>query len=1422
MSSPEPAQKQIRQDGARQAAIAPRSPEVATAAGASAATLEANGQAGDAATSRMVADEGNHDGKWMTAWHDVADATQIVAEIVKLGLFNPFTGSFSGNLEIGKAIYYSQIFAPGSALASAVTLHGANRGSNPVHVNLNLYHKTFELTASTLSIAGFHSGTATGKTADLHGLRVTATKGGPVALEIASAIVHDVTFVRGADHLQASEIELTGLAASGTANSDLVAALHFREGHVSNIIFGNAAPVSFALPSGGTVDAVWQHTPAAAPGATTAPTTTTAGPAHAAGAAAAAGPAAAAAAPSLDVLPPGAKVDVKIGNPRAHAAIAGQTTATTDIDFLTVTLNGATGAQLAQIAITGFHGKGNASTSAADVSLDQLKLTGAPGLINALLSNPALGTDPHVVSAMALVRSLGIKPSISGSVVFSHVGLQHGAAGDEATGDFVSDLTLPGVGKLGVKVTKLSVGTTDGARGSFEHFEATLLNESGKELGHVDLDGGAAKNADAATRTAVVHKFHARGDVAGIVRAADALIQQMPITVRSGFAMVRALGIQGDVTGSLTATGTKAGGTEIAGNFSAHIAAGAIGAIAVEVADFRGSAETSTDATFRNFKTTLTNPRGHVVADIHIANGNFVEGQKGTSTFKAGAVTAKGDSSSVMAMVNSVMQHSDALSPPVRAAFNLVRAYYVNGGGSLALSGVSVADSGTGAEAIHLQSAVASFKLGTGEAVDVSITGFSGTTGGTKGTGVDFDKFSATLAAPVGGGHAKIVIEKGGAKLAAPSKKTGAVEDFSVTSHHASFDGEVTSISKLTDGLRAHLGSLPAPIAGAFDIVGRYASSQVGNSVTASVSGDNLAVAEAHGRETSTGDVTARVAIAAGTANVAVHGFVGTGKDVKFSGLDLSVVDPGGATAASLRVGATHLEASGALTVASVVATGDGARLREVVDVLGSRVPAAVSQALSTVGNTRIDAAISSISVAPTTDGGLVTDAAIVRVTGAVSVKAGADTYRSPNASFAIYGAHVTLGADKKPREIDATSMDVSGTFTSVSGGRAIDGNATLHVGASRIALDASGKVHSVDTGSVSLAGEVTSTTGATPAPAPTAAARTQAPAATAAPTGAARTTAPAGTASTAPDQPLAVTAAQEIKSADINATTPIEAGRWGSGMKHIVVPEGATIYTSLQIRDYAMTNGTKVQIRPKLETYFIKVDGVSLETSGTQGALELNLTHFFDINLTKYVVGSKHLNLDFGAAVAQIMATMGKSVAPEAAGSNAPAPTTADAGSRSSGSSPSGATGASGARSARGSGGRTAATPAKESDLQRRHDKWESGRNAKAKDEPRSDDIMDLFKTGIQVAQTAVTADVEVASRDGHVDAHLHGTGRGTGGTAGIVQLAATDLHAQTAAGTVDATNVDTGAIQVASKGNQTNVQLSGFTIQTLHWLGS
>ena len=178
-------------------------------------------------------------------------------------------------------------------------------------------------------------------------------------------------------------------------------------------------------------------------------------------------------------------------------------------------------------------------------------------------------------------------------------------------------------------MTKFSIGTADGGeRRASSTSRRRSPTRHGKELGHVELDGGAAKNVSATTRAGEVHQFHARGDVAGIARAGDAIIRQLPLPVRSGFDMIRSLGITGDVDGSLAATATKGGRPRSAAASQAHVNAGDIGSIVVDVADFRGSASTASDATFRDFKTTLTNPRGHLIADVHIANGAFA--QKGT------------------------------------------------------------------------------------------------------------------------------------------------------------------------------------------------------------------------------------------------------------------------------------------------------------------------------------------------------------------------------------------------------------------------------------------------------------------------------------------------------------------------------------------------------------------------------------------------------------------------------------------------------------------------------------------------------------------------------------------------------------------------------------------------------------------------
>jgi hypothetical protein len=101
-----------------------------------------------------------------------------------------------------------------------------------------------------------------------------------------------------------------------------------------------------------------------------------------------------------------------------------------------------------------------------------------------------------------------------------------------------------------------------------------------------------------------------------------------------------------------------------------------------------------------------------------------------------------------------------------------------------------------------------------------------------------------------------------------------------------------------------------------------------------------------------------------------------------------------------------------------------------------------------------------------------------------------------------------------------------------------------------------------------------------------------------------------------------------------------------------------------------------------------------------------------------------------------------------------------------------------------------------------------------------------DLFSSkGMDLAGTTGTADLTLANRAdtalGGVtvpagnDVHLHG--RSDGG--GVVSLSADQVALQAGDNTVQATDVQTGRVQIGSAGDATRVQFSGFSIQQLRW---
>jgi hypothetical protein len=1367
VSSPQPASKEQRPDTSRQAPAQRQAPERSGGA-TSAGAMEANGAAGDAAAARMA--DSPHEGKWMSLAHSVEGGALILKELVASGHFHPISGEYEGTIDLAKALRYASLISAAHAYTSAVTLGAASAGGNMVHVKLNLYHKVADVSASQLLLASVNYNGVSAKTSEIRGL-VAHYDANSVEASFAAVNLHDVTFHKGEQVLRAREVAMQQCAAG--AHGGTTGSLRFAEAHVHGLLYPNAAPLDIDLPGGTSLDAVWaqQTGPKPASGSNGALPT------------------------APNVLPAGASVKIELAGLHAGANLAGDAAhGGGGFEHLRLALV-KDGKDLAALTITGF--KASGSATAAGATIGRVELKGAPPLMEALLANQQLASEPHVANAVGMVKQLGLKPSIDGTVAFANISLAHGPGGDSALGDFSSSVHLPGIGTLNFNMSKFSIGTAGGAAGSFQSFDATLLDEAKKEVGHVALAGADAKTT-AAGRTAGVKKLSAGGNVNGIIHAVEPILKSLPVTVRSGFEMVRALGISGDVTGSVSST-TKDGKTEFGGSFTAHLSAGGIGDISINVQDFHGS-DTAASATFRHFDAQLTTKAGKAVAGVGIANAAFTAGKtKSSNAFHAGAIDVRGDATNLGALIHSIEQQAPGLPPPVRVAFGMIRSYVSQGGGTLQLADVNVANAGSGHETGRLGAVHAGFTLPTGEAIQINLSALAGGRAG-GGTKVDFERFDATLTSPKASSKALVVVEKGGATIGA-KPAAGVETDYALHAHHIVFDGVVTNISKLLTAIRERLGELPAPISRAFEVVGELAAAQGPNAGAAStVDATDLNIHRGPKEATASGNIAVSVGLRDGTAAVSVRGFSGKGEAFAVEALDVTVAEASGGTAAKLHGDQISRDDAGKITVGALTAEGDAARLRAVVSQVAGKLPETIEKALGALGESRIDAAISSISVTPTAAGGMVTDAALIKVNGAIAVNdAAGNTYRSPNAAIGIYGAHVTLSPDKKPQQVHADRLELSGNFASTGAGRALSGQATLHTGAATILFDAAGGVKSVDAHGITASGG-----GAlTQAPA----AKDAAPAAPAGPAPSPADAAEQKLAMLDKAGPAATEAAAMLKGADIHAHTPIQAGRYGSGIVNVEVPTGAMIHTSLQVRDYALTNGTRVDIQPKLGNWLVKLGGAELETNGTQGALKVNLgglfgglATFFGLNNVSRLTGKK-VTLNLAALVTEVMSSVRTGLEKTAAQAGEPV-----------------------VKDPRAEAKASAQTARDKRELAEKQRKWNASHgDAKSQTEdaasqPRTSSITGLAE-GIQIAATTGDAALDLEAKDGNVEAHLQGQATG-----GLMQFGASDatirdLGGAVGGGTAKLHNASSGAVTVAKQGDTSTVSLAGLSIEQMSW---
>ncbi|HEY3801932.1 MAG TPA: hypothetical protein VGL61_04965 [Kofleriaceae bacterium] len=1296
-------------------------------------------------------------GWWQTTKQATADAAQLIEEAHQLTTFHPLSGTFEGTVDLAAAVRLVQLVVPASMLP-ALTLGQAPSGTNQVFLQVNLYHRTALITAAQIHIAGFANAKLQTGACTLQGVQAHGTLHS-VDVAVEHAHFDHVTFVRDGEHLGAAEMDVTNLRANGT-HAD--GAMSFSGAHIHGLAYPNVPPVDLDIPGGASFDRVWAHAatpkkPAAAGGLPEVPA-------------------------AADVLPQNSRIAIKlVGLQGGTSATAGQG----GFEQLRAAIVQDGGHELASVEIDGFRGAGSVGPGAqvaGGASIRQLVVTGDPKLVDTLLKNPQVAGDPHVKAAIDLARSVGIDPSISGHLVAHDITATHGAAGDQARGDFDGSFDVPQLGLLDVKLKGMTASSTNGAAQVATQFEScalTLHDHQHKELAYLELDGGAAKIAGA-ERQGHVKQIAARGNVAQLVTAGDAIVKHMPVEVRGAMQAVHALGVTGSVTGSL-AIDSDGKTTTFSGDFDAEVEAGDTGSIALHVAGLHGS--DSGAVSFASFTASMKDAKGRQAASIDIEGGETASGKPGHDTATAKKISAKGEDASVSAMIAALQKKATTLPAPVKASFAMVRRFYANAGGSIAMTNAAVGTTTGGADTARASQIDASFELKGAGTAQVSLAGFH-TTLGKRSDAVAFTAFDATLVDQAGHKAAHVHIEGSHDSFATAGKH----EDFALSAKSIRIDGDSKQASALFAGVRAHLSTLPPPIAASFKLIEKYTGEVA---ATGTITATNVAVASKGGEVTGHASVDGTVKVPEGTLTAKLLNSRSDGDQLAFDALDVSLKDKHGAIAASLHATGAKADAKAkSAKLDDIHVVGDAAKLREVLDpAIQKMMPAQIGRVLAMLDDSSLTVAAGGVSIEQGANG---THAEVRTITASGTIEvndASGNTYTARNAQLELDGAQVVLGSDNKPRELDATAMSVRGNWTSSGAGSALKGDATVRTGRAHIVLDANGSPVNVQVGGIHATGDAT---------------RTQTGAAPAAPS--AKPTKGQQLASLDTETQTAETVAESLRSADVRATLPLFAGRYGRGLEHVNVPAGAQITIAVEVRNNALTNETGVHIAPPLDVTAGSVKGVDLEAKGRDGIIEAQMggiTGFFArlfgvTNLNSYAVGKGPLSLDLPALVRQVTDHMRQAIVQAKDAPADPAKAQRDAQKDSQWLN------------------KERASWQKDHDKHVRQGASQRTLSKDAEDQPRSANIADFATTGIDLGRSSASADVVLArTKDGMVSGHLHGAANG----AGRMQLTADALSANLDGNQVSARGVDTGAVNVATTPTSTSVQLSGLRIDELDW---
>ena len=935
---------------------------------------EIRGHAGDGAVQHFSA----------TAFIDslaTAAKKAAFAEIQKLTGYDPNTGIFEADVDLGKAVYYLQPVASSLKLdwLDPVKLDKATKGSNLVHLKIDFAAKTASISAPVLRLAGvdtlqFHCGEIVLNAVDLG----IADLGETIGLSVGSARVRDVRFKEyklgypTVRELTCAEILLPGFGVGAKDISDThgwLLGIRFGGANIQGLVYPGLPPINVMITKGSfALDGI---------GSSLAPPSDS-------GVLATEVPA--------GVLPSDSRIDLMLTGLRGGVALGHDTGRGLEgaggFDHFLARAVGADGQELASVQIDGFTGSGSQGHKAGVGHIDRVALKGAPAFVQALLA--AEPVHAKAGDALAVLQSAGVGPDIGTNIVLTDLNLLGKAGpGDQtrahARASLAVDLAVPGVGTLAVALRGFvaSYGT-DGARGdvgaSFEKFTARLTGspdgKTTKELAAVELSDATGyvilQDGELASGGGSI-RFKTSGDLGALTGALARQLKKLPKPVLKVMPVLRQLGVRGEVAGRLALDAGKdrtGGSFAVDGDLEITIAATAADSkVALTLTGFTADgAGAVASARFRSFRARLLTRGDKEAASVFVegVRARHVEEPKPDADKPAAAPADKaepageelqiaklvitGEGGNLGVLAGSLAKHATSLPPRVRRICGLVARNVVASNAAVTLSGVSATLAPDGKETVRADLSASVFLVGVG-ALSVKVQGFRqrGDVGGGP-LRAGFDRLEVRLKTAKQAEVAHFVAE---ADMSAKTGPNG--DDFAFKAKKIAAAGDPKNFAALIEGARKNLKFLPQNVQDALAVVDEFGLNGKG-----AVAVDGLEVTRTGGDLRARGNLTASFELAGvGKVAVTIEGFTGestrTTRLVHFDRFEASLTGTGGAALASLAVkpaAASDKPAAGASDKPAepeVRAEGDEANRAALVKALASRVEGLPDQVLPIV-----------------------------------------------------------------------------------------------------------------------------------------------------------------------------------------------------------------------------------------------------------------------------------------------------------------------------------------------------------------------------------------------------------------------------------------------------------------------------------------